>query len=173
MSSLMKAIGMIAAVLLGGTDAGEKEWDSWTPLLGEWTAEGGGKPGQGTGEFSFQIELQGKVLVRKNRSDYPASQGRPASTHEDLMIFYRELGGRTRANYFDSEGHVIHYECDESQAKKWSCTSVGTTPPAFRLTYTLPEPGTLNIKFEISRSGKPDGFQTYLSGVARQRSRGK
>jgi hypothetical protein len=33
--------------------------------------EGGGEPGQGTGGFSFQFDLDLKIIVRKNRADIP------------------------------------------------------------------------------------------------------
>src|SRR5579864_3522443 len=85
-------------------------WASYRFLMGEWVGEGDGQPGQGKGRFSFAPDLQGKILVRKNRSDYPASAGRPAFSHEDIRIVYREDGGKEqKAIYFDSEGHVIHY----------------------------------------------------------------
>ena len=32
-------------------------------LLGNWVAEGGGAPGQGTGGFSFAPDLQGTILL--------------------------------------------------------------------------------------------------------------
>src|SRR2546427_8122766 len=37
-------------------------------LVGDWQGEGGREPGQGTGDFSFQPDLQRRVLVRQERS---------------------------------------------------------------------------------------------------------
>ena len=51
-----------------------KSGDRWAPLaflVGEWTGEGGGGPGQGSGGFSFLPDQNGTILVRKNRADYP------------------------------------------------------------------------------------------------------
>src|SRR5262249_54757443 len=51
-------------------------------LAGEWKGEGGGRPGQAaTGGFSFNFELQGKVLVRRNFSEYAATPEKPAFRH--------------------------------------------------------------------------------------------
>src|SRR5215831_7558904 len=95
------------------TTAEEKSdpWAAYRFLLGEWVGEGDGKPGQGSGGFSFATELDGKVLVRKNRNHIPAANGRPAATHEDLLVVYRGTDGkRNKAIYFDNEDHVIQYD---------------------------------------------------------------
>jgi hypothetical protein len=65
----------------------------WGPvqyLMGDWIGEGGGAPGQGSGSFSFKPDLQGKILVRKNRAEYPATKDREAVVHDDLMVVYRD-----------------------------------------------------------------------------------
>ena len=60
--------------------------DDLRPLVGEWVGEGTGKPGEGTGAFSFAPSLDGRILVRNNRADYPAAEKKPATTHMDLMF---------------------------------------------------------------------------------------
>src|SRR5690242_15816647 len=48
--------------------------ESWKPLtflLGSWEAAGGGVPGASAGTFSFQPDVQGHVLVRRNESTTP------------------------------------------------------------------------------------------------------
>jgi hypothetical protein len=57
------------------------EPDAWAPfqfLLGDWQAVA--KPGEPTGRFSFSVDLEGKILVRRNRADTPATSGRAAGT---------------------------------------------------------------------------------------------
>src|SRR5207253_794819 len=119
------------------------------------------------------FDLQDHVLVRKNRSDQPAARGRPASHHEDLMVISRDRRdqqGALQSDYFDNEGHVIHYACQAAaDGKSWTFVSTGT--PAFRLSYVLGAPDTLQVKFEISPSGKQDGFKTYLSSTVRRKGR--
>ena len=71
---------------------------------------------KGRDKSLFAWDLQEKVLVRRNRAEYPAAQGRPAVLHEDLMVIYlADQSGPTRAIYFDSEGHVINYAASISE----------------------------------------------------------
>src|SRR2546422_10421978 len=96
------ALLMLIAYLTAQTKAGD--WEVLQYLLGDWIGEGSGEPGQGSGSFSFTAELDGKILVRRNRAEYPKTKDRAAYSHEDLMIVYRQPGEeRVRAAYFDNE----------------------------------------------------------------------
>jgi hypothetical protein len=140
--------------------------DRWSPLsflVGEWTGEGGGGPGQGSGGFSFLPDQNGTILIRKNRADYPAAKDRPAFSHTDLMIVYREPGEtKLRAIYFDVEDHVIHYTVEPSA----DGNSVQFVSDNYRLTYRKTSPDRLAIKFEIAPPGKPGAFTTYIDATA-------
>ncbi len=158
-----------------GSAWGYADDDPWKPyefLIGQWTGDGGGEPGKGSGEFSFAWDLQKKVLVRKNRADFPAAGGRPAFSHEDLMVIYQgEPGGPGKAIYFDSEGHVINYAASVSDDKRTLTflSEAAAAVPRFRLTYTKEKEDTVHIKFEIAPPGKPDEFKTYVEGGARRK----
>jgi hypothetical protein len=174
----MNAKRILSALVLiafsAGSSAAAPEDDAWEPfrfLVGDWTGEGGGEPGKGSGQFSFAWDLGGKVLVRRNRADFPAAGGRPAFTHEDLMVVYRaDRGNPSKAIYFDNEGHVINYAIAFSDDKRTLTFLSDAAPaaPRFRLTYTKGEEHSMGIKFEIAPPGKPDGFKTYLEGNARR-----
>ena len=157
-----------------GAKAAPKDdpWVAYRFLVGEWVGEGGGKPGQGAGQCSFAFELREKVLVRRNRAEFPAAAGRPASVHEDLMVIYPGAAGKpAQAVYFDSEGHVIHYAVstsDDGRALNF-LSAAKPSEPRFRLTYTKAEGGAVQVRFEIAPPGKPDGFQTYLEGALRRK----
>jgi hypothetical protein len=164
-------LALVVTFSLAGMGAAPKE-DAWSPyrfLLGEWVGAGGGSPGKGSGTFSFALDLQGKVIVRKNHAEYPATGGRPAFAHDDLMVISQGQGGKpAQATYYDSEGHVIRYTVTPSADGK-AITFVSDSAPSaprFRLTHALSEGGTMTIKFEIAPPGQPDGFKTYLEGSA-------
>src|ERR1039457_4806143 len=105
-------LALIAILLLCPLLHADDDWGALQFLIGSWTGEGGGGPGQGTGSFSFQPDVQGKVLVRRNHSEYPAAKDRPAVVHDDLMIVYRESDesaeGALRAIFFDNERSEEH-----------------------------------------------------------------
>src|SRR5262245_13503587 len=97
--------------------AGEDPWEDFRFLIGSWVSDG--DPKDGTGQFTLEPDLGGKVLVRRNVANLPAAQGRPAGKHEDLMIVYLQpMGKQHRASYFDSEGHVIQYAISSLEGKK-------------------------------------------------------
>lgn len=168
--TLLCLVFLLLPVLAGAQQTQEPDvWAPWQFLMGRWAAEGGGKPGEAKGTFSFTLELQGKILVRRSHLVYPATGDHAASSHEDLMVIYPESGGTpNRAIYFDNEGHVIHYAATFSEQGK-ALTFLGdATPQAarYRLTYRQTENGLLKVKFEIAPPGMPEAFATYVEGAA-------
>ena len=147
------------------------DWKPLSWLIGDWTATGGGGPGQGSGGFSFHEDLQARVIVRRNFSEYPATPTKPASRHDDLMIVYRE-GKDFRADYFDNEGHVIRYAIDiAGDGNTVTFMSDERSPgPRFRLTYHKTAETTLAGIFEIAPPGKPNEFAKYLEWTAQKQS---
>jgi hypothetical protein len=142
-------------------------WDAFRFLLGDWVGEGTGAPGEATGGFSFSFDLEGKVLVRRNRADYPATKDRSAFSHTDLMVIYHEPDGQTvRAIYFDNEGHVIHYSVSLSQDQTALTFLSDPSPsaPRFRFTYIKARNDSMTFRFDIAPPGKPEGFSKYLEG---------
>ena len=150
-------------------------WDAWQFLLGEWEGEGSGSPGQGSGGFTFSLDLQKRVLVRKNRADYPATDKQPAYSHEDLMVVYQEAGQPVRAVYFDNEGHVIQYtvEFSPDQNSVIFVSEAKPAEPRYRLTYTKAPSKSVTIKFEIAPPGKPSEFKAYIQAAAHQKQDGQ
>ncbi len=157
--------------LLAQNPPKESPWQPWQFLLGDWVGEGGGGPGEGTGTFSFSTDLQGRVLVRRNHSDFPPAQDRPAYAHDDLMVLYQEESKPTRAVYFDSEGHVIRYTARFSADSNAVVFVSDSLPgqPRFRLTYEKKAEGRVTIQFDFAPAGKPDAFVPYIKAAARKK----
>ena len=133
-------------------------------LLGEW--EGLGDQAGATGGFTFAPGLQGHVILRTNYSNTPASAGRPASRHDDVMVIYVEAA-QVRAEYFDSEGHVIRYTAETRPGEVVFVSEINAAEPRYRLTYTRASATTLNGTFEVAPPGRPGAFARYLSWTAR------
>ena len=148
--------------LLQISSAQEKlPWDKWSWLIGEWVGESGaGQLGQGGGRFSLQKDLDGKILVRNNHAEYPATGTRPAISHNDLMIIYPDTGSASpKAIYFDNEGHVINYTTTVSDSSILLASSKIPNVPVFRLSYFLLDKEIIKVKFEMSQDGEK--FMTY------------
>jgi hypothetical protein len=142
-------------------------WEKWNFLIGTWIGEGSGQPGQGSGSFSFAFDLDRKILVRKSRTEFPASGEKPAFSHKDLMFVYPESGGNpSKAIYFDNEGHIIHYSVVYSGELIVLTSEKNGNMPVFRLTYNALNPETINTKFEMSQDGEK--FSTYIEGKSKK-----
>ncbi len=144
-------------------------------LVGTWRGDGSGTPGQGSGAATFAFDLDGRVLVRRNRAEYPAAAGKPAAVHDDLMVVYPAPGGRgLAAMYFDNEGHVSEYDdiAVSSDPKRVVFTSEASpAAPRFRLTYAQVDADTVEVTFEIAPPGAPTAFKSYVSGRTRRAQR--
>ena len=171
---LLAAAGMVTAGSCARAADAPAGWGPLEYLVGEWTGEGGGGPGQGGGSFSFRPDLQGKILVRKNRAEYPATKDRPAFVHEDLMVVYRETPETAlHAIYFDSESHTIRYEVQgrPDGGEVVFVSGLEQAAPRYRLTYSRVDQDRVKIKFEIAPPGKPDQFAAYIEAGARRISK--
>ena len=143
-------------------------WAKWQWLIGEWQGEGAGKPGAGSGTFSFKPDLNEKILVRKSHSEYPAAPGKPDVVHDDLMIIYPDYSGTpSKAIYFDNEGHTINYTITYIVDGIILTSDKIPNVPAFRLTYSLLHDETVNTKFEMSQDGTT--FTTYVEGKSKKK----
>jgi hypothetical protein len=167
----MKKMGLVVLLVclsVGCLAAEEPSWNDWQFILGEWIGEGSGIPGQGSGGFTFLPDLGEHVLIRKSHADYPATDKQPAFSHHDLMVVYEEAA-RLRADYFDTEGHVIHYtvELAASHDAATFTSDPTSTGQQFRLRYGRKTDNQIAIKFEIAPPGQP--FSTYLEATAHRK----
>lgn len=148
--------------------------DPWAPLrflVGRWTGVGSGKPGEAiSGAASFELRLDGNVMVRDNRAEYAAAEpGKPPVVHADLMVIYRDAGsGAFRADYFDNEGHVIHYGVSFPAAGDGAIfeTEPGGRGPRFRLVYEAAPGGGLTVDFLMAPPGGE--FKSYVKGALKR-----
>jgi hypothetical protein len=138
-------------------------------LAGSWTGDGRGELGQGTAEATFAFELDGKVLVRRNVTSFPAQGGRPAARHEDLLTIYPE-GGALKALYLDNEGHTIHYRVTALDTGVGAAFLSEPGPgPAFKLTYRAQGAGTVFTSFAIAPKGTGEPFTVHIEGETRRK----
>jgi hypothetical protein len=170
---------LIAAMLLAlaGTSALAAESSVWTPLeflVGTWQGEGKAEDTSGKGSMSFEWELDRQLLVRRDRTEYAATDKHPAFTHEALMVIYKNpFSEQIEANYYDNEHHVIHYKLAKTgqpdsvhDSIQFVSDSVG---PTFRLSYVQKNATDIAVDFEMKMPGDNAAFQTLASGTVHRR----
>jgi len=115
-----------------------------------------------TGRYSFGRELEGHILARHASSD-PDCKG-PANfdcAHRDLLyIFQDSPGSALKADYFDNEGHVIHYDVSTPTPTSAVFLSTPGPGPRFRLSYELSS-GVMTGKFQMHMPDQSE-WHTYL-----------
>lgn len=158
-------LALTVAATQARAQSGGDAWKKLDFLLGKWTGRAGDKDtpqGAGAGEFSFELQLDRKIIVRRNYAEYQA-----APRHDDLMVIYLDSpNDAPRAIYFDSEGHVIRYNLAFPSANRVVFESDGTQPgPRYRLSYWA-ERGALNGKFEVAPPGSE--YQIYMSWTSKK-----
>lgn len=138
------------------------DWKSLEFLVGNWTGVAGANDtpiGAGQGDFSFALDLNKAIIVRRNHAAYESG-----AKHDDLMVIYLE--GKTRAIYFDSEGHVIRYNVSIRSKDHVVFESDGTQPgPQYRLSYSM-DGASLNGRFEVA--AKAGEYKTYMSWTSKR-----
>ena len=67
---LITVAGLLPRTIASSSEGRKSDWVCLEYLVGDWVGEGGGQPGQGTGEFSFHPALQNRILVLPSRCEY-------------------------------------------------------------------------------------------------------
>jgi hypothetical protein len=103
------------------------------------------------------------IIVRKSHTEFSATDSRPNSVHDDLMVVSPDYSGSpVSVVYFDSEGHTINYKISYTENSIIHTSVKIPSESTLRLTYTILDKGTVNTKFEMSNDGET--FNTYIEG---------
>ena len=112
-------------------------------------------------------DLDGKILIRKSQTHFPATSNSAEFTHDDLLIIYPTTSdGLQEAIYFDNEGHTIKYKVTFTDKSIVLTSDIDPNATRFRFTYTSIDGVTLNASFEMASPQKPEEFKMYLEGKA-------
>jgi len=142
------------------------DWSPWNWIIGTWDAQGAGKPGTGAGSFSLLYSLDHAVLLRKSLSSYKAAKTAARTHHEDFMVLYEE-SNHWRADYWDTERHVIHYGITMGEGVATFLSDPHPKSPTYRLIYKRMDKGALSVEFAVAPPGSQE-FKTYVSGICQR-----
>lgn len=101
----------------------QKRDSTWMPIkyfVGSWKGEGGGEPGMGKYERSYQFILNNNFVEVKNKSTYPPTDKNPkGEVHEDIgYIIYDKGQQNFLLRQLHVEGFVNDYVLDSISADK-------------------------------------------------------
>lgn len=137
-------------------------WLTLKPFVGEWKGEGGGQPGKGKYERSYQFVLNKRFIEIKNKSTYePTTQHPSGEVHEDIGYFSYDNGRKTfMLRQFHVESFVIQYRIDSISSDKKTIVfiseSIENIPSGYRAkeTYRLVSDNEIEETFEIAEPNK-------------------
>ena len=137
-------------------------WLTLKPFVGEWKGEGGGQPGKGKYERSYQFILNKRFIEIKNKSTYePTTQHPNGEVHEDIGYFSYDNSRKTfMLRQFHVESFIIQYRVDGISADKKTIVfiseSIENMPSGYRAKETNRIIGDNKIEetFDISVPNK-------------------
>jgi len=100
-----------------------KSDSAWAPIkyfVGSWKGEGGGEPGIGNYERSYQLILNSNFIEIRNKSSYPPTpKNVKGEVHEDIGYFIYDKGKKTfLLRQLHVEGFVNDYVLESISADK-------------------------------------------------------
>ena len=137
------------------------------PFVGSWKGQGGGEPGNGNYERTYQFILNKRFIEIRNKSTYPPTDKFPnGEVHEDIGYFSYDSGRKVFVlRQFHAEGFVNQYKLDSIAPDKktlvFVCEAIENIPAGYRAkeTYRLINENEIEEIFEIAEPGK--GFEVY------------
>lgn len=167
MEKLIFLLLIIPSMLAAQNTKRDSLWMLLKPFVGTWKGEGGGDPGKGKYERSYQFILNKRFIEIRNKSTYePTTQNPKGGVHEDIGYFSYDNGRKTFVlRQFHVEGFVNQFRIDSISPDKKTIVfiseSIENIPSGYRAkeTYRLVSDDEIDETFEIAEPGKD--FSVY------------
>ncbi len=158
---------LLPAILSGQVTKKDSLWLTLQPFIGEWKGEGGGEPGNGRYERSYQFVLNKNFIEIKNKSVYPPTDKNPkGEVHEDIGYFSYDRGlKKFKLRQLHLEGFVNEFTLDSISADNKTFVfltyAIENIPKGWRAkeTYRLINPDELEEIFELAAPSQE--FEIY------------
>ena len=158
---------LIPTLLVGQSSKKDSLWMPLKLFIGNWAGEGGGEPGQGKYNRSYQFILNNNFIEIKNKSTYPRTdKNQKGEVHEDIGYFsYDRSQKKFKLRQFHIESFVNEYSLDSISADKktlvFNSIALENIPKGWRAkeTYQLLNENEIEESFEIAEPNKD--FELY------------
>ncbi len=167
MKKLLFVSLLLPSTLFGQLTKKDSLWLTLKPFIGQWAGEGGGEPGQGKYERSYQFILNKNFIEVKNKSTYkPTDKNPKGEVHEDIGYFsYDKSLKKFKLRQFHVEGFVNEYVLDSISADKktfvFLTSAIENIPKGWKAkeTYHLISENEIEEIFELAEPNK--NFEIY------------
>ena len=169
------AAGQAPAVAAPSTPAPAAPWRPFAeflPLLGSWSGSAGAGPRIGGCVAHFSTDLAGTVFVERTTTIFPAEEGKPEETFEDVgYVTYDREKRKYVAAYFFSTGVFGTYDVEilPGGTIRMTAASLANYDTGARSRRVLARraDGTLDLALDVAPPGKD--FAPFLSGTLRRK----
>ncbi len=167
----MRKFGLLLLIfpsfLFGQTSKKDSIWLPLKPFIGQWVGEGGGGPGTGKYERSYQFILNKNFIEIRNRSEFqPTDKNPKGEVHEDLGYFSYDKGlKKFKLRQYHIESFVNEYVLDSISPDKKTMVfvtyEIENIPKGFQAkeSYRLLSENEIEETFSIAEPGK--SFEVY------------
>ena len=153
---------IIPSILFSQMTKRDSLWLLLKPFVGEWKGEGGGQPGKGKYERSYQFILNKRFIEIRNKSTYePTTQHPTGEVHEDIGYFSYDNSRKTFVlRQFHVEGFVNQFRIDSISPDQKTIVliseSIENIPSGYRAkeTYRIIGDDEIEETFEIAAPKK-------------------
>lgn len=167
MRKIFLLVFLIPTILFGQTTKKDSIWLPLKLFVGQWVGEGGGEPGKGTYERTYQFILNKNFIEIKNKSTYqPTDKNPKGEVHQDIGYFsYDKSLKKFKLRQFHIEGFVNEFVLDSISADKktivFVTVDIENIPKGFRAkeTYRLISENEIEEIFELAEPDKE--FEVY------------
>ena len=167
MKKILLLLFLSSTWVFGQTSKRDSIWSPIKYFVGTWKGEGGGEPGIGKYERSYQLILSNNFVEIKNRSTYPPTNKNPkGEVHEDIGYFIYDKGKKTfLLRQLHVEGFVNDYILDNISPDKktlvFVTTGIVNIPKGWRAkeTYRILSSNEFEETFELAEPDKD--FSVY------------
>lgn len=142
-------------------------WLPLKPFIGTWRGDGGGEPGNGKYERTYQFIFNNNFIEIHNKSTYPPSTAYPkGETHEDLGFISFDKNRKTfMLRQFHIEGFVNVYALDSISPDRktiiFRTEQIENIPNGWQAkeSYRILKENEIEETFELAEPGKK--FEVY------------
>lgn len=161
-------------ICFGQTTKQDSLWKPFQSFIGQWSGKGGGEPGEGTYQRSYQFLFNKKYIEVKNKSVYPPSANNPdGEVHEDIgYISFDKLRNTFILRQFHSEGFVNQYKLDSISADGKSIVFVSEAieniKPGWRAKESYQIMGAKEISETFELAAPQKEFEVYSKVILKK-----